>query len=47
MAFTRSQALEMAQTRSTINAIELITPTNYLAEKQKWLDGGRKFFNNN
>lgn len=45
MAFTRSQALEMAQTRSTINAIELITPTNYLAEKQKWLDGGRKFFN--
>lgn len=45
MAFTRSQALEMAQIRSTINPIELITPTNYLAEKQKWLDGGRKFFN--
>lgn len=45
MAFTRSQALEMAQIRSTINTIELITPTNYPAEKQRWLDGGRKFFN--
>ena len=38
-------AREMARIRSTINPIELLTPTNYAAEKQKWLDSGRKFFN--
>lgn len=38
-------ANEMAQLRGSVDLIELITPTNYGAEKQRWLDGDRKFFN--
>ena len=42
---TEILAQETANLHSTLNPLELLTPTNYLTERQKWLDGGRKFIN--
>ena len=36
---------EIADLRSVISPLELLTPTNYGAMRQEWLDSGRKFFN--
>ncbi len=36
---------EIADLRSVISPLELLTPTNYGAMKRQWLESGRKFFN--
>ena len=36
---------EIADMRSTLSPLELLTPTNYEAMQNQWLKSGRKFFN--